>query len=165
MKGGGEREGLRSMLSLCTLRPAAGWIGVIDQAQSIYSARLLGLCGWRLFLNYYRRQMVVRRCSLSRLDFFRAGLLFSLCVSLHLRKFVFVPFFLSLTFFFRHCTDFSVMLNIPHLLFISWSCLFCSMLFPGQGTHLGLYRWDKRHTAYTSQIMRPWKCHLVNRLH
>lgn len=30
--------------------------------------RLLGLCGRRLFLNYYRRQMLVRRCSLSRLD-------------------------------------------------------------------------------------------------
>lgn len=71
----GERggEGLRSMLGLHTQRPAAGWIGVIDQAQSICSARLLGLCGWRLFLNYYRRQMLVRRCSLSRLDCFSAA--------------------------------------------------------------------------------------------
>lgn len=70
-----EGEGLRSMLGLHTQRPAAGWIRVIDQAQSICSARLLGLCGWRLFLNYYRRQMLVRRCSLSRLDCFSAALL------------------------------------------------------------------------------------------
>lgn len=70
---GGGGEGLRSMLGLRTQRAAAGWIGVIDQAQSICSARLLGLCGWRLFLNYYRRQMLVRRCSLSRLDCFSAA--------------------------------------------------------------------------------------------
>lgn len=72
-EGGKGREGLRSMSGLRTQRPAAGWIGVIDQAPSICSARLLGLCGWRLFLNYYRRQMLVRKCSLSRLDCFSAA--------------------------------------------------------------------------------------------
>lgn len=70
--GGGRGEegggGLRSMAGLHTWRRAAGWIGAIDQPQSVCSARLLGLCGRRLFLNYYRRQMLVRRCSLSRLD-------------------------------------------------------------------------------------------------
>lgn len=68
--GGGEEGGggLRSMAGLHTWRRAAGWIGAIDQPQSVCSARLLGLCGRRLFLNYYRRQMLVRRCSLSRLD-------------------------------------------------------------------------------------------------
>lgn len=68
--GGGEEGGggLRSRAGLHTWRRAAGWIGAIDQPQSVCSARLLGLCGRRLFLNYYRRQMLVRRCSLSRLD-------------------------------------------------------------------------------------------------
>lgn len=37
------------------------------------SARLLGFCGGRLFLNYYRRQMLVSRCSLSRLERFSAA--------------------------------------------------------------------------------------------
>lgn len=92
----GEGEGLRSMLGLHTWRRAAGWIGVIDQAQSIFSARLLGLCGKRLFLNYYRRQMLVRRCSLSRLDCFTAAShLLSLPLShfcfLHFPKFIHFP--------------------------------------------------------------------------
>lgn len=80
-------------------RAAAGWIGVIDQAQSICSARLLGLCGWRLFLNYYRRQMLVRRCSLSRLDCFSAASLSPVChaffISLNwsaFPPFIFLPF-------------------------------------------------------------------------
>lgn len=88
-----EGEGPRSMFGLHAWRRAAGWIGVIDRAQSIFSARLLGLCGRRLFLNYYRRQMLVRRCSLSRLDCFTAAShLLSLPLShlcfLHFLKFV-----------------------------------------------------------------------------
>lgn len=67
-EAGGGGGGPRSMAGLHTWRQAAGWIGAIDQPQSVCSARLLGLCGRRLFLNYYRRQMLVRRCSLSRLD-------------------------------------------------------------------------------------------------
>lgn len=46
---------------------------LIDQAHSSCSGRLLGFCGWRLFLSYYRKQMPVRRCSLSRLYCFRTA--------------------------------------------------------------------------------------------
>lgn len=111
-----EREGLRSMLVLCTQRPAAGGIGVIDQAQSIYSARLLGLCEWRLFLNYYRRQMLVRRCSLSRLQCHSALISFFFALShfcflhhfkvIYLRCFYFSPFLylLRMLFVISHST-------------------------------------------------------------
>lgn len=83
------RGDLRSMLGLHTHRPAAGWIGAIDQAQSVCSAILLGLCERRLFLNYYRRQMLVRRCSLSRLDCFSTA---SQIPSLPLSHFCFLHF-------------------------------------------------------------------------
>ncbi len=132
-EGEGEvkgREGLRSMSGLRTQRPAAGWIGVIDQAESICSARLLGLCGWRLFLNYYRRQMLVRRCSLSRLDCFSAAWFspslspsVTLCF-LYLLKFCYFPL---LYHFFLCCYFYFADLHIAHCSFIIY--FLCSLLF------------------------------------
>lgn len=130
---GKGREGLRSMSGLRTQRPAAGWIGVIDQAESICSARLLGLCGWRLFLNYYRRQMLVRRCSLSRLDCFSAAwsppslsLPLSHFCFRYLLKFCHSPFFYPSPFlFFSFFLFFFFNLTYSTLLFFIMSFVKC----------------------------------------